>query len=202
MQPDDTRRPGRGNRHPALRWLLLGLLAVFIVLLSAAAGLWLRGAGPLHDSALRGSIPPDGQRVPAMQQLRSADPGMPSRRSLRGAPILVAASCIDCPSGEIMGGFLARLADRGVPDGTRVVVVGWKGDGNAWRQTSGFPARWKTHVLTDTSDIASAGHLFHVGQNGIVMLYGRDGTWRSTYQLGQLTVDDVRHDLGVLDRET
>lgn len=182
---------------PRARRAVIVLVAVDLVLLclAAAAALWLWR----HDGEMRGSIPPAGQRVPALGALAGITPRAPSSSALTGDPVAIVATCIECPEGEVLGGFLQRLG-RDLPDDARLLVLGWDGDIASWARASGIPVDWQVHAVEPRAR-AAVHRALHASDTSLLLLYDRDGHWRTTYHLGMLDVDDVRHDLEVLARE-
>ena len=196
----------RGGR----RRLLMALLAVEVVVLLAAAGVWLvmrqddAKENVLNDG-LRGSRPPAGQHMPPLNDVKSITPPVPRQQEFEGSAVQLIATCLDCTSGEIIGGYLGRLTRDDIPAGARVLVVGWDGDVEAWQR------RWRVddelvdvHVTNHPGMTRFLRELFGIAprggaeESGITFLYDTRGRWRSTYFLGQLDREDVAHDLRVL----
>lgn len=193
-----------------LRRLILWLAALDLVLIAAALVVW-SAVRPDDDAkenvfnqGLRGSKPPAGETIPKLDGVGGLHPPV-GTASLRGDAIQLVATCLDCRSGEIIGGYLGRLTVSDIPDGARVVLVGWSGDVRAWRK------RWhvdeklvELHAATAEEAAAELRALFGIAprggaqESGITFLYDTRGRWRSTYFIGQLDREDIEHDLRVL----
>lgn len=185
------------------------LLVLDALLLLAALGIWvsLRGDNERENVAnpgLRGSKPPAGQQLPDASGIPGTVPEPPTPAQLRGSAVALVATCIDCRSGDILGGFLARLGSDGLPDEARVVVYGWEGDMQRWAREWDIPEQFDLVEVGTPAGVAAARALFGIrpvgGQeeSGITMLGDRRGRWRSTWFIGQLDAGDLRHDLEVL----
>lgn len=189
--PDDRRR--------RLRRIIRIMVAIDVAVLLALAALWLlKGDELRRGDSLRGSQPPAGEHMPAYSKLDLA-PSMPKSVALSGHASLVAATCIDCQSGDIYGGFLHLLSQRNLPDGAQLHVIVWGGDADAWRHEWSLPKRIHVHVADSGAATTAVKALTHIDDSGIAYLYDDKGMWRSTFHAGQLDADDVTHDLRAID---
>jgi hypothetical protein len=190
------------------------LVLVDVVLLVLAVGAWTA----LHEDAtdgnaanpgLRGSLPPAGARMPDLSGITGIEPPMPAPNELRGQAVALAATCMECRSGDVLGGFLGRMVADDVPRGATLLVLGWDGDPAAWTREWRIGAgdlHPDVHVARTKAAADEVRQRLGIGsvdgaeESGITFLYDRSGRWRSTYFLGQLDRDDIRHDLRVLAR--
>lgn len=176
--------------RPRIHLLLMLLLLVQLVIVGLALALWWNH----RDHERRGSTPPDGQRLADLPALDGLVPPGPAPQELRGDGALLVATCLDCRSGQIVGGFLARVADD-LPRGARVLVIGWDGTEQAWRSSTSVPPQIPVHVAPDERTARALRRELRVGESGFAMVYDSEGRWVSTFHLGQLDRDDVVADL-------
>lgn len=194
------------------RRLIKRLVIADLALTAAALAVWfvLQGDDPKENAVnagLRGSKPPAGQVFPDLAGIAGVEPSVPTGTELEGEAVQLVATCLDCRSGDIIGGYLGRLERDDVPDGARVLLVGWDGDLQAWQR------RWRVdtnlvelHVARTPAATGELREAVGIGpvdgaeESGIAFLYDTTGRWRSTFFLGQLDRDDVRHDLTALAR--
>jgi len=197
-------------RRRTLPRIVKVLLLVDLAILVAAVATWsaLRGdpeENPVN-AGLRGSKPPAGQSMPDLRDVPGLEPRPEAPAAYRGAPVVLFASCMDCRSGDVFGGYLGRLAAGDIPDGARAVAVVWNGDVDAWQQEwsidqAGGPGRLEVHAASSEADAARLREHFGIGgragneESGMAFLYDAQGEWRATYFLGQLDRADIRHDL-------
>jgi hypothetical protein len=195
-----------------IRRIVFWLVVVDTVVLVAALGVWMLirsddAEENVLNEGLRGSRPPAGQTLPPLDEVAGLLPTV-SDSKLRGDAVQLVATCLDCTSGEIIGGYLGRLGTADVPEGARVVLVGWDGDLADWQR------RWRVdgdlvelHAARDAATASELRELFGIAprgdaeESGIAYLYDTRGRWRSTYFLGQLDREDITHDLRVLARD-
>ena len=112
---------------PRARRIVALLVALDLVVVGAAVAVW-----QLRDGAeRRGSKPPSGVTMPELT--RSVE-NFPTRAELRGEALALAVTCVDCRSGDIFGGFLARLASEELPEGAALRVIGLGANTPAWRE--------------------------------------------------------------------
>ncbi|MCW2924031.1 MAG: hypothetical protein JWM98_1435 [Thermoleophilia bacterium] len=184
------------------RRIVRRLVVVDLVVLGAVAIFWVLAQGSGDDRAnvvngeLRGSKPPAGQTVPDLARVAGVEPRFPAPAKLRGRPLMIVGTCIDCRSGQVIGGFLGRLGADDIPDGVRVVVVGWDGDAATWRTEQHIPGAFEIHVARNAAATSAVQDgLEGITESGRAYLYDASGRWRSTFHLGQMDRDDVLHDL-------
>ncbi|MCW2928538.1 MAG: hypothetical protein JWM86_2506 [Thermoleophilia bacterium] len=204
-------------RRMPVRRLVRWLVIVDVVVVAAALVTWLAlrdGAGDERansvNDGLRGSRPPAGRTLLRLDEIPDLRPDAPSRGDLAGNAVMLVGTCLDCRSGDVIGGLLGRMRANDLPDDARIVLVGWGGDASAWRRTwhvGGEDAVPVTVLATDSQEGAAvARRLFGVGpirdaeESGITYLYDTRGRQRSTFFLGQLHREDLAHDLAILDR--
>lgn len=195
------------DRRSRMRRLVRRLLVLDLVLVLAALGVWLVLRDDPRENVvndgLRGSKPPAGQRVADLTGIPGIEPAVPTPEELRGTAIALAVTCMDCPSGDILGGFLGRLAEDDVPSSADIRVVAWHGDVEAWRSRWRIKRDISIHKVPD-AHVEDARDVFGIrpvrGQeeSGMVFLYDEHGRWRSTFFLGQVNRADVTHDLQAL----
>jgi hypothetical protein len=203
---DDIRHTERGpvrlQRLTIPRWVKLLVLVDVVVLAAAITTFALMHRSDqranIANVGLRGSKPPDGQVRPDLSKVDGIIPAMPSAQSLRGHTVFLVSTCMDCPSGEIIGGALRRLAARDLPSGTRVEVVAWQGDVAKWRSDWHIPSSVPIHVVTGAASIFDVKRTLGIGDNGFGYLYDPKGTWRASYAVQLLQPDDIVHDMGVV----
>lgn len=191
------------------------LVAVDVLVLLAILAIWLPGRneedpgqGNVLNEGLRGSRPPAGETFPDLTSIEGIRPAMPGPEDLRGRAVQLVATCLDCASGDILGGYLGRMTSRDVPDDARVLLLGWDGDLASWQR------RWNVdgelvelHAAADAKTAAALRARFGIGrrgvaqESGITYLFDTRGRWRATYFLGQLDRGDITADLGTLSRE-
>jgi hypothetical protein len=190
------------RRLAARRWVkVLVLVDIVVVVAAVSVYLVMRQGDPRGNVAnvgLRGSRPPAGQKMPDLSKVSGMEPDMPAPASMRGDVTLVVATCMQCPSGDVIGGALRRLTDRDLPEGARIEVVGWGGDVAAWRAEWKLPKRLAIHVVRTPSSVSKVKVLLGIGTNGFGYLYDRGGVWRASYAVQLLQPDDVVHDMRVL----
>lgn len=211
--PAPTARAATVQRRARTRRIIKTLLIVDLLVLVAAASIWyfvLRDGSSENavNPGLRGSKPPAGQTWPALASTDGLTPPFPTRRDVAGSATMLVATCIDCRSGDIIGGFLGRMAADALPRDARVVVLGWNGNVQSWATQWNIDAtRFELHAVEPDDDAALAQVRAAVGiapvqdaeESGIAFLYDPKGSWRSTFFIGQLKVDDIAHDLSELD---
>lgn len=189
------------------------LVAADLVIVCAAILLWVLlredPRGNAANDGLRGSKPPAGQVWPELANVRGIEPTFPDRDAVRGNATMLVATCADCRSGDIIGGFLGRLGEDGLPADARVVVLTWGGDQGAWVdrwKLAGVP-RLQLHRATTPSAVGQVRRRLGIGpvdgaeESGIAFLHDVRGRWRSSFFVGQLTSEDVAHDLERLGRQ-
>ena len=209
------REQSPAQRRAIVRRVVKLLIAVDIVLFLLGAGAWLALRDDDRANAvnpgLRGSRPPAGQVLPDLQAIPGLGPAPPSRGELRGSSVLLVATCMDCRSGDVIGGYLGRLVADDRPEHARIVVLLWDGDVTAWRTRFGIgrdggAARLELHVATTAVGVRAVRRLLGIGaiggeeESGVARVYDSRGRWRSTFAVGQLTRDDVAHDLRAVSR--
>lgn len=211
---DDETRRDAVNRSPFIRRtnarrLVKILVAVDLVIVLAAILLWMLlrdddRANAVNDD-LRGSRPPAGQTWPDLADARIA-PAFPTLDQVEGRATMLVATCTECRSGDIIGGFLGRLDADDLPADSRIVVLTWGGDQGDWA------SRWKLdassaidlHEATGDATVARVRRTLGIGpvadaeESGIAFLHDTRGRWRSTFFVGQLDRDDIAHDLARL----
>ncbi len=175
-----------------------------MILLAAAVWLLTREderANAVNDG-LRGSTPPAGQVWPALDELDGISPAFPSLEAVRGGASMLVATCADCRSGDIIGGFIGRLGPDTLPDDARVVVLTWGGDQEAWADEWHVdPEQVELHEATTPAAVARVRRELGIApvgdaeESGITFLHDTRGRWRSTYYVGQLDARDIAHDL-------
>ncbi|MEO6866650.1 MAG: hypothetical protein ABI200_01360 [Gaiellales bacterium] len=151
-----------------------------------------------HDG-LHGSVPPAGQRMPDLSMIRGISPGLPAPRALRGDRVLLVATCLNCRSGDIVGGALRRLGASNLPSGAQVVIAGWRGTAAAYRAKWSLPSRFVVHVASPgaaTTALTSTLHLDADAENasGYAFLYDTAGRWRSTFPAQLMLPEDIVYD--------
>lgn len=186
-----------------MRYLKL-LLAVNAVLLAAIASIWWFGLrddprATHGNDGLRGSIPPRGQVIPDLAGIVGITPAVPTRARLAGSPALIVATCFECQSGDIIGGAMRRLADRGLPRGAQVHVVGWEGDAAAWRRRWSLPVDFGVHAAGTPAAQTAAKSLLKVDETGYAYLYDSEGVWRSSFPVQLMQSQDIVHDMRRVD---
>jgi hypothetical protein len=195
------------RRRLGVRRAVILLVLLDAVVLLAAATIWLAMRDDQErenavNEGLRGSRPPQGQSFPDLSTIPGIRPAMPNPTALRGRPIVLVATCVECRSGDVIGGFLSRLQPDDLPGESQIVVLAWGGDVDAWkRQWQLDPDRLELHAVatpTATSDVQQAVGIARVQgaeESGAAFVYDTSGRWRSTYFLGQLDREDIAHDL-------
>ncbi|MCW2956741.1 MAG: hypothetical protein JWO69_1610 [Thermoleophilia bacterium] len=201
--PDSGTDGASPRRRLAIPRRLLKLLVVVdVVLLVVILAIWLAMRDDDRENVvndgLRGSLPPAGEVFPDVASVGGIRPKFPTGAQLAGTPVVLVATCVDCRSGDIIGGFLSRLGAEELPDTARVLVVGWNGDVGAWRRTWKIPRSIEVHGATNVEATARVRSLLRTGESGNAFLHDTRGIWRASYALGQLDVDDVLHDLDEL----
>jgi hypothetical protein len=187
---------------------LLVLVDVAVVL--AALCLWfvLRDdpRENVANEGLRGSVPPAGRSWPDLAEVDGIAPSFPTIEDVRGTATMLVATCADCRSGDIIGGFLGRLAEDELPEDARVVVLTWEGDQRNWATRWRVDGeRFELHAAapgaaTDRVRLElGIGKVGDAEESGIAFLHDGRGRWRSSFFVGQLVADDVAHDLRELD---
>lgn len=192
---------------PRARRLVIALVALDVVVVLAALGAWLllRGAGEANvvNDGLRGSRPPADRPWPGqLASFGGIVPPFPLRGEVAGEATMLVATCVDCRSGDVFGGFLGRLGPRDLPADSRVVVLTWGGDQRAWVEEHGIDRdRFELHEAQPGEATEEARVILGIGpvrgaeESGIAFLHDTRGRWRSTYFLGQLDREDIAHDL-------
>ena len=195
-----------------MRRLVKLLVAVDIVLLVAGLSIWLALRGEderanVANEGLRGSKPPDGQVWPGdLATVVDLQPQFPVRGDVAGAPTALFSTCIDCRSGDVFGGFLGRIQDGDLPDDAQAYLLVWDGDPAAWAREFGIDTD-RFQLLHASTEFAASSVKDRLGigtvngeeESGFAYLYDPRGTWRSTFAIGQLHVEDIAHDLDALD---
>lgn len=196
---------------PRARRIVAVLVVVEAVVVLAALGAWLllrsdADRANVVNDGLRGSRPPADQPWPGqLASFGGISPPFPLRGEVAGEATMLVATCVDCRSGDVIGGFLARLGPGDLPDDARVVVLTWDGDQAAWVEEHGIDEeRFELHrtqpgeATDEARAILGIGSVEGAEESGIAYLHDTRGRWRSTYFLGQLDREDVAHDLGRL----
>lgn len=198
---------------PRARRIVLVLVAVdvLVVLLALAAWLALREDGEANvvNEGLRGSRPPADQPWPGqLASFGGIEPAFPLRGEVAGAPSMLVATCVECRSGDVIGGFLARLEPGDLPEDARAVVLTWGGDQGEWVDEHGIDAeQFELHHAAPGEATDEARAVLGIGpveggeESGIAYLHDTRGRRRSTYFIGQLDREDIAHDLERLARE-
>jgi hypothetical protein len=198
---DNTETSPRPSRLGIPKWVKL-LVVVDAVVLAVALGVF----AVLHRSderenivnaGYRGSRPPAGQQVPDLSKVRGISPALPATSTFKGAPTLYVATCMKCPSGDIVGGAMRRLGERSFPKGTHVEIIAWQGDAATWRSDWQIPASLPIHVVTGAASIYDVKRTLGIGDYGFSYLYDSAGTWRASYALQTMLPEDIVHDMGV-----
>ena len=187
----------------ATRRVVVGLVGLYLLIVALLGALWAAGYGPWHDRSYHGSIPSTSLTFPATELAGRSDlvPRFPSRRQKSPRPIVIVVTCLDCRSGDVIGGFLGRMTVAGIDDRIDLRVIAIGGNARAWQREWKVPARWIIHRAPAGSGSQLAASLLRVGESGQLQLYDARGHWKSTWHLGQLDITGVRHDLDVLARE-
>lgn len=215
-QPMDQPLEDASGRSPMrtraqVRRIVKVLVLVDLVVILAAVGIWMLlrddpDANVVNDG-LRGSRPPGGQVWPELAAVEGIEPAFPTRQEIKGSPVVLVATCVDCRSGDVIGGFLGRMSADAVPDGARLVVLTWGGDQARWAKQWNLDAdRIDLHAVTpsDAAALATVRRTVGIGpvqggeESGITFVHDPEGSWRSTFFVGQLSVDDLAHDLKAL----
>lgn len=196
------------------RRIVRALVVVDLVVLAAIIAAWalMRGdeRGNVVNEGLRGSLPPAGQSWPdELAAVTAIEPPLPSRDELApGSPAMIVATCAQCRSGDVIGGFLGRLGGDDLPEGSSVHVVAWGGDVDAWVARWGIDAeRIAVHDANPAAATRAARRTFGIGpvdgaeESGMAFLFDPAGAWRATYAVGQLDRGDIAHDLAALSSE-
>ncbi len=177
----------------SIRQIALPALIAFDVLVVALIALWLIGDYQTSQSeSLRGSKPPTGQTLP---DLRAVNLEPPVLNSNTERPTLMFVSCLQCPSGEVIGSFLWQVGVERLRRNGNLMVVGWGGSPEKWKRQHRLPANLEIHMTSSQSDQFSLRKATGVGESGVAFLGDSSGNWVSTFHLGQLVVADVLHDL-------
>lgn len=185
---------------PSRRRLVKLLVVLDLIAVAAVLGvLALRGDEIGTGDGLRGSVPPADQHWPDLARINGIMAPVPTRREVAGRPAMLVVTCLRCRSGDILGGFLARIAP-GVSDDASIVVAGWGGDAAEWRRRWRLPRSVGIHVAAPGAAPAELRRVTGVGDSGSVFLHDPQGRWRTTHHLGQLDAEDVDRDLAVLAR--
>jgi hypothetical protein len=174
------------------------LLAPILVLLVVAVALqfgWVRQATGI-DTQLKGSIPPSGRVLADLSTIDGVSPPIPSPSSDKNRPLLFVATCADCRSGDVIGGFLRRFVLERPPANARIRVVVWSDKGTSFASTHKLPAKpWLTvHTVKPEAQEAVQSQM-KIGDSGMSFVVGPSGRGGSTFSIGFLKVEDVRHDL-------
>ena len=122
------------------------------------------------------------------------------------APAVLLATCLDCRSGDLVGGFLGLLGSDAAPGGAPVHVIAWGGDVAAWRSEWRVPSSYVVHAAVSEAGAARVRRALGVEeredadlQYGFARVYDASGRWRSTFHVGQLDRAQLRHDLAAVD---
>lgn len=197
-------------RSIRIRRVVKLLVAVDLVVLLLVAAIWAATRSDERENVvnegLRGSLPPAGVTWPGgLAEEAGIVPGFPTLDQVRGAPSMLVATCTQCPSGDVIGGFLGRLGGDDLPDDAVVVVLALDGDVDAWVDRWGIDGdRIGVHAAASEQAAAAARRTLGIGQvagedeSGITYLHDSQGVRRSTYFLGQLDREDIAHDLASL----
>lgn len=193
-----------------VRRLVTALVILDLALLMVAGGAWMlarteQSRENALNGGLRGSLPPSGQSMQDLSGIAGVEPPVPPPARLRGHAVALVATCLDCRSGQVLGGYLGRLDREDVPPGARMLLIGWDGDAAAWSERWGVdPAVVEMHVARTEAAAYALRDRFGVGrrsgaeESGITFLHDPEGRWRSTFFIGQVNRDDIRHDLDAL----
>lgn len=202
--------PSPAGRPVTARRLVKLLVLADVVVLILAAALWLA----LRDSderenavndGLRGSLPPQGQMWPDLSEAEGIKPPFPTQDQVQGRSTVLVATCVECQSADIIGGFLSRLRAGDLPDDSRVVVMGWGGDVSAWATRWQLDTtRLQIHAAQSAAATSAVRRTIGIApvdggqESGAAFVYDARGRWRSTYFIGQLHREDIAHDLAAL----
>lgn len=179
----------------ATQLLLVLALGSFWLFTSGTGMRLLRGDGA--SGRLEGSRPPEGLRMPTLSGVRGIDP--PAPRGSAGTVSLVAGSCADCRSGDLLGGALARLQELELPREASLDIYVWGGSAAEWKREWGLRDPVRVHAVDDAAAPVVKRRL-RTGESAIAYVGDGEGRWRSTFHLGQLEPADVAHDMRVLSR--
>ncbi|MCW2950135.1 MAG: hypothetical protein JWN41_1148 [Thermoleophilia bacterium] len=180
------------------RWVKV-LVAADVVVLLAITGVFISmqrddTRDNVVNRGLRGSRPPAHQRMPDLSGRASISPRVPEPSVLRGKVVLLVSTCMACPSGDVIGGALRRIGERGIPNEARVEIVAWQGDAAQWRRAWHIPQSMPVHVVTGPA-VDDVKRTLGIGDNGFGYLYDTHGVWRASYAVQLLQADDVAHDM-------
>jgi len=192
----ETSPPRRRVVPPWVKYLVIADVVILAVIVAVYVAM--RGTDDRENVAnegLRGSKPPAGQRIPDLSKITGMSPAMPSPSELRGDVTLYVATCMECPSGDIVAGALRRLGERDLPDGTRLEAVVWEGDADAWRSEWNISDDVPLHVVTGADSVALVKRALNIGDNGFAYLYDAEGVWRSSFAVQLMQRDDIVHDM-------
>ena len=171
------------------------LLIVADIVIVLALGIYIVARSDT-GGRLQGSHPPQGQRMEDLSRLAGITPAFPAPHELRGSPVAVIGTCLECRSGDIIGGFLSRIGND-IPQGSRVVVLGWDGSIEQFRKQYPMGDRIDLYQANAAAGAAARKQL-HIGESGIAYLYDSKGVWRTTWHLGQLDRTGFLDDLASL----
>jgi len=179
------------------------LLLVDVVALLAALAIFAvtrddPGTNAVNDG-LQGSRPPAGRTWPRVDRVE-LDPPLPRRAQLADAPAVLVATCLDCRSGDIIGGFLGLLGADHLPGHAAVHVLAWGGSAKRWRAEWSLPETYEVHVAASEQESLELRRALAVNENGFARVYDPRGRWRSTFHTGQLDREQLRDDLSTLAR--
>jgi hypothetical protein len=186
-------------RRARLRQTVRWLVAVDVMIAVVVTGMFAFGVRPWARNAfhLRGSTPPAGVSIPAFNRIPGIAPAMPNTSSLRGHAVAVIATCLRCTEGEVFGNVLERLGGD-LPANVRPELIVWGGSEQAWARQWHILSAWHVHVATTRAAQLAVKQATFGGENADLLLYDTHGRWRTTYHLGMLLPQDIRHDLAGL----
>jgi hypothetical protein len=190
------------QRSSRRRRIIALLVVVDAIVVAIAVGVWF-AIQRTEPSELRGSTPPAGQVIPDLSNVSGVEPPIPPPSGLAGdAVTMIVGTCLNCRSGDLIGGTLARMLEReSIPKGANIVVLGWDGDAKQWRREWQIPSNVTIHsAVSDRANDELPARL-RLGENGMVFLYDRKRRWRSSFHTGQLDHEDMAHDLRLLATE-
>lgn len=200
-------------RPTVVRRIVKLLVLVDLVVLIIAVAVWLAIRGDderenVVNDGLRGSRPPQGQTWPGLATVSGIDPPMPALSSVVGRPTVLIATCVECRSADVIGGFLSRMRADDLSEDARLVILAWGGDVQAWsKQWKLDEERYELHAAATPGATNSVQRTIGIArvdgaeESGAAFVYDATGRWRSTFFLGQLDRDDIAHDLAALEDE-
>lgn len=137
--------------------------------------------------------------MPDLAKVAGIQPAVGAPASFTAGPTLLVATCFDCQSGDVIGGAMRRLAERDLPTGTQVLVVGWDGAADVWRQRWSLPDSFGVHVAKTPATAGQAKQLLGVDETGYAYLYDADRAWRSSFPVQLMQSEDIVHDMRAVD---